>query len=66
MFLQRSTAADMNIRQNCVLARVTKPCDSGPAPRVLHLPVNRLHLIEKSIDMSTQFLLTPKMKGVKT
>jgi len=65
VFSQRSTAADKNIRKNCLLADVTQPSDARTAPNVRHRPVNRLHSIEKSVDTVPHFPLTPKMKRVK-
>jgi hypothetical protein len=54
------------IRQNCALAHITKPGDERTAPTLLHPPVNRLHLIENSADTIPRFLLTLRMKRVKT
>jgi hypothetical protein len=63
---QPATAADKNVQSNRALANVTKPCDKKTAPSPLHQPVNPLHSIEKSTHTIPRFLLTLKIKGVKT
>src|SRR5262249_23483632 len=43
-----------------------RPRPTVDAPFLLHMPVNRLHLIELQWDAVRRFLLTPAIKGVET
>jgi two-component SAPR family response regulator len=66
LFFQHLTASDKKVQSNRASAFITESCDNKTAPTLLHVPVNRVHSIEKSIDTFPRFLLTVKLKSVKT